>query len=63
MTNFLQLNLQQPDKKPDDANLPRPEGVQAQPVVSEKKLSRIANRAAHKAAGHFGRSGSGIFSK
>lgn len=64
MTTFLQLNLQQPDKKPEDANLPKSEGDQAQQLVSGKKLSRIANRAAHKAAGVYGRGGgSGIFSK
>jgi hypothetical protein len=64
MQTFLQLNLQTPEKKPEDANTPRPEGEQAQPTEAEhKRLNRMANQAAHKAAKVYGRGGSGLFSK
>lgn len=63
MKPFIKLNLQPPDRKPEDASAPKPEGEQAQPQTSGKSLSRIANRAAHKAATVYGRSGSGLFSK
>jgi hypothetical protein len=63
MTTFLQLNLQQPDKKPEDANLPNPQDTTPNPIEEGKKLNRMANRIAHKAAKVYGRSGSGLFSK
>ncbi|HEX7729856.1 MAG TPA: hypothetical protein VF392_12515 [Terracidiphilus sp.] len=63
MKPFLQLNLQTPDKKPEDATLPKPEGELNKPLGDPKRLNRIANRAAHKAASVYGRGGSGLFSK
>ncbi|HVZ83391.1 MAG TPA: hypothetical protein VG893_06915 [Terracidiphilus sp.] len=63
MKSFLQLNLQAPDRKPETATLGKPDGDQAQSPISGKKLNRLANRAAHKAATVYGRGGSGIFSK
>ena len=63
MQTFLQLNLQQPDKKPEDASLPKPQDAGPNPLEEEKKLNRMANRIAHKAAKVYGRSGSGLFSK
>lgn len=62
MKSFLQLNLQTPERKPEDANAPKPLEEQ-KPVVVNKRLNRMANRAAHKAATVYGRSGSGLFSK
>lgn len=63
MQTFLQLNLQAPEKKPEDINQPRPEGEEVQHLEEGKKLNRMANRIAHKAATVYGRSGSGLFSK
>ena len=63
MQTFLQLNLQVPERKPEDANPPKPEGGEVRPLEEGKKLNRMANRAAHKAATVYGRSGSGLFSK
>jgi len=63
MQTFLKLNLQVPEKKPEAEQLPRPEGEQPEPGVSDKRLNRMANQAAHKAAKVYGRSGSGLFSK
>jgi len=63
MQTFLQLNLQVPEKRPEDANPPKPEGEEVHHPEEGKKLNRMANRAAHKAATVYGRSGSGLFSK
>jgi hypothetical protein len=63
MQSFLKLNLQVPDKKPEDTNAPKAEGEQVQTPVEAKKLNRMANRIAHRAATVYGRSGSGLFSK
>lgn len=63
MQSFLRLNLQVPDKKPEDTNAPKLEEEQVQPQVETKKLNRMANRIAHRAATVYGRSGSGLFSK
>lgn len=63
MQTFLKLNLQVPDKKPEADQPPTPEGEQPQAGVSDKRLNRMANQAAHKAAKVYGRSGSGLFSK
>lgn len=64
MQTFLKLNLQTPDKKPEDASTPRPEDEQAQPTeAGHKRLNRMANQIAHRAAKVYGRSGSGLFSK
>ena len=63
MERFIQLNLQIDSDKAKATNLPRPE--HKDPVIPEsaKRLNRFVNKAAHKAAREFGRSGSGIFSK
>jgi len=63
MQSFLKLNLQVPDKKPEDTNAPKAEGEQVQTQGEAKKLNRMANRIAHRAATVYGRSGSGLFSK
>lgn len=65
MQTFLRLNLQIPDKKPEDIDAPKMDGEQGQPQAEAeaKKLNRMANRIAHKAARVYGRSGSGLFSK
>jgi hypothetical protein len=63
MKSFLSLNLQSPSDKPEAMNLAKPVSDQPQPPVSFKKLNRIANRAAHKAASVYGRGGSSIMSK
>lgn len=63
MQSFLRLNLQVPDKKPEDINAPSAVGELAQPQADAKKLNRMANRIAHKAARVYGRAGSGLFSK
>ncbi len=62
MQSFLRLNLQLPDKKPEDLNAPATVG-ESQPQADNKKLNRMANRIAHKAARVYGRGGSGLFSK
>ncbi len=62
MERFIQLNLQSDSQKAEPANLPAPEG-KAEPPVLSKKLHRLANKAAHKAASEFGRNKAGIFSK
>lgn len=63
MKPILQLNLQSDNQKAPTANLPNPEREETKPVVLGKRVHRFVNRAAHKAAGEFGKSGSGIFSK
>lgn len=62
MQSFLRLNLQVPDKKPEDMNAPVAVG-ESQPQADAKKLNRMANRIAHKAAKVYGHGGSGLFSK
>jgi len=61
MERFILLNLQSDSVKAETANLSNPESKQ--PAVFDKTLNEVANKAAHKAAGKFARSGSGIFSK
>lgn len=64
MKSFLQLNLQGSETKPETASLSaKPVDGQAQPVVSPKRLNRVANRIAHKGASTYGRSSSGPLSK
>ena len=62
MKPLLQLNLQDDREKPESAN-PKPESAEPVPPVVDKRLNRLARKAAHKAAMQYGRSGSGIFSK
>ena len=61
MERFILLNLQSDSVKAETENLSRP--ASKEPVVFGKALNEVANKAAHKAAGKFARSGSGIFSK
>ena len=63
MESLLQLHLESDPRKLETENLTKAENEEPKPVVSSKRLSRIMNRAAHKAAGEYGRGGSGIFSK
>jgi hypothetical protein len=63
MERFIQLNLQSDSQKNEPANLPNRESKEAEPVVLSKRLHRLVNKAAHKAATEFGRNKSGIFSK
>ncbi len=63
MDSLLQLHLQSDNPKPEAEKLSKPENEEPKPVVTSKRLNRIMNRAAHKAATEYGRSGSGIFSK
>ena len=63
MERFIQLNLHSESEKPEPANLPNPERKEPEPSVSSKRLKRLVNKAAHKAATEFGRNKSGIFSK
>ena len=62
MERFIQLNLQNENEKAGPANLPDQQKVQ-EPQVINKRLNRMLNKAAHKAASQYGRGGSGIFSK
>ncbi|HWA94876.1 MAG TPA: hypothetical protein VG844_09770 [Terracidiphilus sp.] len=63
MQSFLQLNLQTPEKKPENAGTTQPANEEQKNLVVGKRLNRMANRAAHKAATVYGRKGSGLFSK
>ncbi len=63
MQSFLQLNLQTPEKKPENVSSTPPANEEQEHLAAGKKLNRMANRAAHKAATVYGRSGSGLFSK
>jgi len=63
MESLLQLHLQTDSTKAEELNPSKPEEKEPQPVVMGKRLNQIVNRAAHKAATHSSRSGSGIFSK
>jgi hypothetical protein len=61
MENFIQLNLHIDNEKPEAEHPPRPEDRDS--VEREKRLNRIANMTAHKAAKQFARERMGIFSK
>lgn len=63
MDRFVQLNLRSDGEKIDTANLPKSEEKEPSPPVMSKRLHRLLNKAAHKAASEYGRSKSGIFSK
>lgn len=63
MESLLQLHLESDKVKTEAENLPKPEQEEAKVIVPSKRLSRIINRAAHKAATEFRKGGSGIFSK
>jgi hypothetical protein len=63
MESILKLNLQSDSEKAQAPSLPTPEREEPKPMVPSKRLNRIVNRAAHKAAVHMSRGGSGLFSK
>lgn len=63
MDRFIQLNLQVDRDKVEPADLPNPEHKEQEPPVLSKRLHRLVNKAAHKAAGEFGRNKSQLFSK
>ena len=63
MKSLLQLNLKSDGEKVETANLPKRENEEPRPLIPSKRLNRMINRAAHKAASEYGRSGGGIFSK
>ncbi len=61
MEQLIQLNLHIDSEKPEAEHLPKPEDKDS--VEREKRLNRIANMTAHKAAKEFARQRLGIFSK
>lgn len=61
MERFILLNLQSDSVKAENANLSKP--ASQEPAVFGKALKEVADKAAHKAAGKFARSGAGLFSK
>ncbi len=63
MPSLLQLRLEVDKEKAEAPDTSKPEVREPQPPVMGKRLNAIVNRAAHKAATHSGRQGSGIFSK
>lgn len=63
MERFIQLNLRDEKENADAANLPKPDVKEPETPVISKRVNKFLNKAAHKAAGQYGRSGSGIFSK
>ncbi len=63
MPSLLQLHLEADKAKAEEPNPSKPEEKEPQPVAMGKRLHEIVNRAAHKAATHSSRQGSGIFSK
>ena len=64
MERFIQLNLHNENEQAEPANLPsdQQQKVQEPPIIG-KRVNRMLNKAAHKAASHYGKGGSGIFSK
>ena len=63
MKPLLQLNLRDDSEQAENANLPKPMDSTPPSAEASKRLDQIANRVAHKGAAHYGRSGSGIFSR
>ena len=63
MERFIQLNLRDENEKAGPASLPSDQQKVQEPPVIGKRVNRLLNKAAHKAASQYGRSGSGIFSK
>ena len=63
MERFIQLNLQTNTGKVEPANLPDAERKEQETPILSKRLHRLVNRAAHKAATEFGRNKSGIFTR
>lgn len=63
MKPMIQLHLEVEREKPESTSPPEHEHEEAEPVVTEERVRRMLNRAAHKAGTEFRRSGGGIFSK
>ena len=63
MERFIQLNLRDEKENANAANLPKPEEKEPDSPVLSKRVNKLINKAAHKAAGQYGRGGSGLFSK
>ncbi len=63
MERFIQLNLRSDPDKSDPAQLPNPERKEPESAAVNKRLHRLLNKAAHKAAAELGRNRAGIFSK
>ena len=63
MKPLLQLNLQDEREKAEAPNPPQPETKEQPTTTTEKRLNRIAGKAAHRAATEYRRSSSNIFSK
>jgi hypothetical protein len=64
MKPIIQLHLHSDSEKAKAENLPKLAGEELKPSEEvRKRLDRIADKAAHKAAAQFGRYRSGIFSK
>lgn len=63
MEHFIQLNLHSDGERAEAPSFFRPERKDLEVPAIGKRLNRILNKAAHKAATEFGRSRSGIFSK
>jgi len=63
MERFIQLNLRDEKENANAANLTKPEEKEPDSPVLSKRVNKLINKAAHKAAGQYGRGGSGLFSK
>ena len=63
MDRFIQLNLKRDSETAEPANLPDAERKEPEQPVLSKRLHRLVNKAAHKAATEFSRNSSGVFSK
>jgi len=63
MERFIQLNLRNDNQKAGTLNFPEPEHKEPDSSVIHKKLKRLGEKAAHKAATKLGRNKLGIFSK
>ena len=61
MEHFIQLNLHSDGERAKAPSFFKPERKDPEAPVIGRRLNRILNRAAHKAATEFGRSRSGIF--
>ena len=63
MERFIQLNLQTDRDRAEPSDAPTADRKEQEAPVLSKRLHRLVNKAAHKAAGEFGRSKSQLFSK
>lgn len=63
MERFIQLNLRSDPEKTVQANLPSAEHQEPDSSLSSKRLHRLLNRVAHKAAAQQSHKGTGLFCK